>query len=120
MEQSNKIEWIKVRDKKPEPGVTVMVLHKAVDDRLAPSVYAGRWWPDDDSPKGGSFVEVTTTCGCCQYFESDQVTHWHPTPEILGGPYITHDEFFELIRKEEQAKKERTNAEIKASKINKI
>jgi len=117
--QVNKLEWIKVSDRKPNEGVTVAVLHRAADERLEPYVFTAKWWPDDSLPKGGSFAEVTSTCGCCQYFDTHDVTHWAPTP-IIEGKFMTHDEFFEEIKKEKEAKENRKNVEIKASKINKI
>ena len=112
----NKLNWISVREQKPNEDEIVVVLHRAVDSRLKPYVFTARWWPDDSAPKGGSFAEVTSTCGCCQYFDTHDVTHWAPTP-IIEGEFISHDEFYEEIKKEKEEKENRSNAEIKASNI---
>ena len=95
------MRWIAVNEGlKPKEREVVVVRHRRYDGRLKPAVYTARWWSDEENGRGGTWSEVTSTCGCCQSFDSDKVTHWARLPEIEGS-FMSDDDYFTEISKKD-------------------
>jgi hypothetical protein len=60
--------WINVKDKLPECGQYVAVIHDG-------HVYMARF-------EGGKFIEQCSGCGCCSDFRTSKVLLWCELPEI--------------------------------------
>jgi len=97
------MEWIKVTEEKPPEGVSVAILHESHLQGLEPYVLLAKFYPAKDDDLDDSWSEQNTTCGCCQWFESDSVTHWSWLPEVPQSFFtITREDYYKKSDAEKQ------------------
>jgi hypothetical protein len=72
-QQSPQMQWVDVKERMPEPGVDVLV-HNSDGCRVA-------YWHNLYSSLG-TWHNRSDSCGCCDDFDRDGVTHWMALPEL--------------------------------------